>query len=62
KNLIIVGKNKDENNRLKRLKQKNDILLMPDFLGPSVLIRGRKINQGIIEEAQKLIKKYSKKM
>ncbi|MBU3925985.1 tRNA 4-thiouridine(8) synthase ThiI [Patescibacteria group bacterium] len=62
KNLIIVGKNKDENNRLKKLKQKNDILLRPDFPGPSVLIRGRKINQGIIEEAQKLIKKYSKKM
>lgn len=65
KNLAVVGKNKEENEKMEKLKREKDILLKPEFPGPSVLIRGRKgkkISSKTIQESQKLIAKYSKKI
>ncbi|MBU1159588.1 tRNA 4-thiouridine(8) synthase ThiI, partial [Patescibacteria group bacterium] len=60
KNLVIVGKNKEENEKLEKLKKKRDVLIKPINPGPSILIKGRQINQETILESRKLIKKYSK--
>ncbi|MFH1956639.1 MAG: tRNA 4-thiouridine(8) synthase ThiI [Patescibacteria group bacterium] len=60
KNLVIVGKNKEENEKLEKLKKKRDVLIKPINPGPSILIKGRQINQKTIKEADYLIKKYSK--
>ncbi|MBU2109863.1 tRNA 4-thiouridine(8) synthase ThiI [Patescibacteria group bacterium] len=61
-NLAIVGRNKGENEKLEKLKQKKDKLLVPKFPGPSVLIKGKKIDNKLISKAKDLIFKYSKIM
>lgn len=62
KNLIIVGRNHEENLKIKKLAQKNDILLeLKDIPGPTALIRGKKISESTAQKTQDLIKKYSKK-
>jgi tRNA U34 2-thiouridine synthase MnmA/TrmU len=61
-NKIIVGRNHQENLGIKKLKQKNDILIeLKDFTGPTILIRGYqgKISEKAIAEAQRLIQHYS---
>ncbi|MFH1289738.1 MAG: hypothetical protein ABIH88_03410, partial [Patescibacteria group bacterium] len=56
---IVIGRNKEENEKLKKLFQKGDILIEPEFPGPTALIRkGKEKN---IAEAKKLIISYSKK-
>jgi len=41
-NKIVVGRNKEENNKINELKQKGDIIIEPkEFPGPTVLIRGK---------------------
>ncbi|MDZ4384845.1 MAG: tRNA 4-thiouridine(8) synthase ThiI, partial [Candidatus Moranbacteria bacterium] len=57
---IIVGRNSADNGRLKSLWEKGDMLLeLKDFMGPSVVIRG-KITDGIMDEAKKIIIGYSR--
>ena len=62
---IIVGRNHEENIKLEKLKQKNDILVVPqNFKGPSALIRNyqnKKISNLAIKKAKELIKRYTKK-
>jgi len=62
-NKIVVGRNKEENNKINELKQKGDIIIEPkEFPGPTVLIRGKdKILKKSLIEAKDLIIKYSKK-
>lgn len=59
--LIVLGRNQEENKRLKKLAKKTDALLVPqNFPGPSALLRGAKITAGNISQAKKLILQYSK--
>jgi len=62
-NLIIVGRNQEENNKINKLKKKGDIIIKPeDFPGPTVLIRSKdKILEESLIKAKDLIMKYSKK-
>ncbi|MFN3301927.1 MAG: hypothetical protein ACK413_02815 [Patescibacteria group bacterium] len=62
KNLIIVGRNHQENLKIKKLAQKNDILVeLKDIPGPTALVRGKKISKNTLQKAKDLIKKYAKK-
>jgi len=63
-NLIIVGRNKEENGKIHKLKQKGDVIIEPkEFSGPTVLIRGKdNILERSLIKAKDLIIKYSKKI
>ena len=70
-NLIIVGRNKEENGKIHKLKQKpvsptggGDVIIEPKkFSGPTVLIRGKdNILERSLIKAKDLIIKYSKKI
>ena len=61
---IIVGRNHQENLKIKKLAQKKDILIeMKNYPGPTTLIRSYrgKISKKILEKAKKLTQSYSKK-
>ena len=61
---IIVGRNHQENLKIKKLAQKKDVLIeMENYPGPTTLIRsyGGKISKEILEKAKKLTQSYSKK-
>jgi tRNA U34 2-thiouridine synthase MnmA/TrmU len=61
---IVVGRNHQENLKIKKLAQKKDILIeMKNYPGPTTLIRsyGGKISKEILEKAKNLTKFYSKK-
>jgi len=62
-NLILVGRNKEENEEIKKLSQKKDILIEPtEFPGPTILIRGRNIiSEKSLLRAKELMLKYSPK-
>lgn len=61
--LFVVGRNEAENKQLEVLKRPNDVLLIPDFPGPTVLIRtfNEQIDQADIERGKELVIIYSKK-
>lgn len=63
KTIFVVGRNEIENKRLESLRKPNDVMLVPDFPGPSVLIRSfdNKIDEEIINKGKKLLLNYSKK-
>ncbi|PMP83326.1 MAG: tRNA 4-thiouridine(8) synthase ThiI, partial [Caldisericum exile] len=63
KTIFVVGRNEIENKRLESLRKPNDVMLVPDFPGPSVLIRGfdNKIDEEIINKGKELLLNYSKK-
>jgi len=57
KSLIIVGRNHEENLKLKKLKNSKDILIeLKNYMGPTTLLRG-----DAIAKAKKLTKYYSRK-
>lgn len=57
---IILGRNYEENLALKKIAEKNDILIEPkDIPGPTALIRGKK-SKTVINCAKKMILKYTK--
>jgi len=63
---IIVGRNEKENQLLKKLAQKGDILIeMENYPGPLTLIRSyekrKKISKQVLEEGKKLTQNYSSK-
>jgi tRNA-uridine 2-sulfurtransferase len=59
KTKIVLGKNKQENEKLEKFFKKGDILIEPKFSGPSALVKnGSKKN---LEKAKELILSYSKK-
>ena len=63
---IIVGRNEKENQLLKKLAQKGDILIeMENYPGPTTLIRSyqkrKKISKEALEEGKKLTQNYSSK-
>lgn len=61
---IVLGRNEKENEKLKKLKRKGDLILeMKNYAGPTALIRpyGEKIEEKILEKAKALILRYSKK-
>lgn len=61
-NKIILGKNKEENEKLVKMAKKGDFLVEPaNFPGPTALIRGPKITPHAIKKAKTLILTYSKK-
>jgi len=60
--LIVVGRNEEENKKIKKFAQKNDILAeLKNITGPLTLIRGKKIPAEALEKAQKLTAYYSTK-
>jgi len=63
-NKIIVGRNEEENKRIKKLAQKGDLVIEPkDFPGPTILIRDKvKLLKESLVEAKKLMIKYSPKL
>ncbi len=58
---VVLGRNKEENEQLIKLKRDSDIIIKPDnFAGPTALIRGN-INNKIKEAAKKIIIDFSPK-
>ncbi|HCU70466.1 MAG TPA: hypothetical protein DIC35_01775 [Candidatus Moranbacteria bacterium] len=57
---IVIGKNDQENEKLKEMQEKGDIIIeMEDFMGPIAFLRG-KIADSTLEEAKKITASYSK--
>lgn len=62
KTLIVLGHNQKENEKITKLANLEDVLIEPEnFSGPTALIRGKKIDQEIIQKAKELIIGYSNK-
>ncbi len=63
-NLIIVGRNKEENEQIQKLKQKGDVIIEPEgYPGPTILIRGKdKVLEASLIKAKDLMIKYSPKL
>jgi len=61
--LIVVGRNKEENEEIKKLSFKDDVLIEPkEFPGPTILVRGKnKISEKSLLKAKELMFKYSPK-
>ncbi len=61
--VFIVGRNELENKKLLELKKKDDVILIPEFPGPTVLIRNfqREVNKEEVEKGIELLKKFSKR-
>ncbi|TSC52381.1 MAG: Thiamine biosynthesis protein-like protein, partial [Parcubacteria group bacterium LiPW_39] len=60
---IILGRNQEENQILESVTKDCDVLVVPDsFVGPIVLLRGKKIDESAIEKAKELIIKFSPKI
>lgn len=58
---IFVGRNNEENAKLKKIKEENDVLVeLQDFMGPITLVRGKIMDETVIEEAKKITASYSK--
>jgi len=65
KNLIVVARNEEECNFLKKLKKERDIIIEPkNFSGPTVLIRffKNKSSKKVIKKGIELLLNYSKTM
>ena len=63
---IIVGRNEKENQLLKKLAQKGDVLIeMENYPGPTTLIRSyekrKKVSKKALEEGKRLTQNYSSK-
>lgn len=62
KTKIVLGKNKEENEKLEKMAQKGDGLVIPkNFPGATALLRGKEINQADIKQSQQLIFAFTKK-
>lgn len=57
KTLVVLGRNKEENKRLEKVAQSGDQLIIPEFPGPTALVRGGKVE---LKRVKKLILKHSK--
>ncbi len=58
--LIVVGRNEEENRKIRKIASENDILTeLKNITGPLTLIRGKKISDETIKKAQKLTAHYS---
>ena len=63
--MFIVGRTKEDNSMILKLKKKEDVVIEPDnFAGPTVLTRGfgKKIEEDVMNEAVGLLMDYSKKI
>ena len=62
---IVVGRNKEENEKIKALAKRKDILIeMENYPGPLTLVRGyspKKLSQEVLEKAKFLTQYYSTK-
>ncbi len=65
KTKIIIGRNEEENEKIKKLKNKGDILIeMKNYPGPLTLVKNYsrlKISKSVLEKAKKLTQYYSTK-
>jgi len=58
--LIVVGRNNEENDVIKNLAEKGDILVaLIDVPGPTVLVKGR--GKKLVEKAKELTRRYANK-
>lgn len=62
-NKIVVGRNKQDNEEIKKLSRKGDIVIEPKkFPGPTILIRSKKrISEKSLIRAKELMMRYAKK-
>ncbi|MGI6278353.1 MAG: tRNA 4-thiouridine(8) synthase ThiI [Patescibacteria group bacterium] len=61
KTLIVIGRNHEENEEIKKTTQKGDCLIeLKDIPGPTTLVRGE-ISDKVVEKAKKLTKEYAPK-
>jgi len=62
---IVIGRNEDENGKIKKIAQKGDVLIeMENYSGPLTLVRNyqkTKVSKPILERAKKLTQYYSTK-
>lgn len=62
---IVVGRNEEENKKIKKLARKRDILIeMENYPGPTTLIRNygeNEISKDVVKKAKKLTRYYSTK-
>lgn len=57
---IVVGKNSENNEELKKIQEKGDIIIeLADFMGPVTLVRGN-ITEDDLEESKKITASYSR--
>jgi len=65
KTKIVVGRDHEENLKIKSLAQRSDVLIeLRDYPGPTTLVRDygkRKISETVLEMAKGLTKKYSRR-
>lgn len=60
--LIVIGRNRLENEQLLLLKKEDDFLIYPESVpGPSCIVRGKNISSEILEYAKNLVLHYIKK-
>jgi tRNA U34 2-thiouridine synthase MnmA/TrmU len=60
KTRIILGRNHEENLKLKKLAGSGDVLIEPkDIPGPTALVRGKR-NKAVLDFANKMLLKYTK--
>jgi tRNA-specific 2-thiouridylase len=58
--LIVIGKDEEENKKIVKLAQPDDKIVYPaNFIGPTALIRGKKIDQELITNTKQLILKHT---
>ncbi len=58
--LVIIGKDENENKQLEKLAQPKDLIISPaNFIGPSGLIRGEKIDKTLTANTKHLILKHT---
>ncbi len=62
-NLLVIGRNQQDNKEIKKTSLKSDVLIEPKaFPGPSILIRGEKsVSEQSLIKAKELMFRYSKK-
>lgn len=62
KTKIVIGRDQKENKLLEQLARPGDLLIQPaNFLGPSALIRAKRISKSAIKKTQGLILSYAGK-
>lgn len=58
KTLTVLGRNQEENHRLEKLAKPSDTLIIPDFPGPTALVRGKQ-TKNALSKTKRLMEKYS---
>ncbi len=59
-NLVVVGKDENENKQLERLARPGDLIVSPaNFIGPEALIRGKNVDKSLTTNTKHLVLKHT---